>query len=702
MPKRQDHSVVRSNRSPRAGMGGKLNCRPLAILAVLGFVTPSPAQSIQWDWDGVSSQNWSVTTNWNPQDVPDASNETATIGEAGAYTVQLNMSPTIQHLLITNPTATLDMWSSASLTVTEPNGVTNYGTILGDSASFIIGALINHGTYESPGAINSIDGPVTNEALSPEGIRIRGPSSLELYGPTVTNNGTIHINYNQYTGLSPIYLTFKADTVLDGTGEIIMDKFARLVTDVGAGATLTQGPDHTIRGKGNLGAKLINDGAVRADDPSFWLTLDENPKTNNGTFVAEAGCRMDIFGAFDITQGSSGVILADGGTVFFKSTSTVTPLTVIGGSVSTLNGGAIKTASSDTKLIDVTVSGSLDVDFATALLVAGDGLTNNGTIRVDPTAHASFTHFVFVDDSELGGQGELILGRGFYARLFVADGFVGVNGVEHTIRGNGLIRGNLVNDGTIAPGESIGQIDSLSPTTLTQSSTGVLDVEVAGTGTSQYDRLTGPASFELDGTLRVSIVAPYVPALGHSYTIITGSSVSGAFATIEGDPPGPGLDWEVSYTATTVVLSVVQCALAITEQPQTQIVCRGTQVTLSVSAKGATEYQWRLGGEEIEGATEPTYFILFALPADSGNYDVVVTSQCGSITSANAALSVLAGGSGDANGDGSFDALDLQPMIDALFAGGPIDAGYCAADLNANGIVDFGDVDAFVVTLLSL
>lgn len=677
--------------------------RTVALVAAFTFVSRAHGQSIQWDWDGVSLEYWSLATNWNPQDVPDATNETATIGGSTSLTVQLNMSPTIQHLLITNPSATLDMWSSRTLTVTEANGVTNHGTILGDASTFIVGALINHGTYESIGIPNSIDGPITNEAVSPEGILVTGPSSLELYGPTVTNNGTIHINYNQYTGLTPTYLTFKDDTVLDGTGEVIMDKFANLVTDIPSGAILTQGPDHTIRGEGYLGALLINHGTVRADNPSKHLTLDQGAKTNNGTFVADAGCRMDIFGTFEIMQGNDGLILADGGTVNLRSMTNVTPLSITGGTLGTLNGGIIHANSLDTKLTDVTVEGSLDVDSGQAVLVAGDGLTNLGTIRVNPTASPLFTHFVFVDDSELSGPGEVILGRDFYARFFVEDGFVGTNGVDHTIRGNGVFRGNLVNDGTIAPGESIGRIDTFSPTTLTQSSTGVFDIEVAGTGSSEYDRLTGAAAFVLDGTLRVSVVPPYEPQLGHSYTIIsgiTGSSVSGAFAAIEGDLPGPGLDWELTYTATTVVLSVMPCALTIDEQPQNQTVCRGTQVTLSVTETGATSYQWRFESEDIDGANSSTYFIPFALPEHTGSYDVVVTNHCGSQTSNNASLVVLAGGSGDANGDGNIDGLDMQAFANALLAGGPIDTGYCAADITGDGVVDIGDLDPFVQTLL--
>lgn len=697
LPASASNSRIHPARASLPGFGTLVGAA-VSFAVVTGICAPAAAQSIQWNWNGFDTPFWSLATNWNPVDVPDALNETATIGMAGTYMVDLNMSPTIQHLLITNPTATLRILGGRTLTVTEWNGVTNQGTIIADGSTSIVGALINYGTFVNYFAINSIVGPVINDAVSPQGIRIRGPSSLELFGPTVMNSGTIHLNYNDFSG-DPAYLHFKANTLIDGTGEVVMGRFSRLTT--AAGVTLTQGAGHVIRGTGNIGAQLVNEGVVSADDPINWLTLDGNPKTNNGMIVADDDCRLDIFGLFEITQDDDGTILADGGTVLFKSMSATPPvLTVNGGRLETQNGGIIKTASSSTMLRDVTLFGDLDVDFGTSILLAGGGVNNIGTIRVDPTAHATFTHCVFVDDSELSGPGALILGRAFYARLFVDPGFVGTNGPGHTIRGNGVLRGSFVNNGTIAPGTSIGLLDSLAPCMVTQGETGVIDIEVAGTGSSEYDRFTGPTTWVLDGTLRVSVVPPYVPLLGHSYTIISGGSVSGTFDTIEGPPPGPGLDWAVTYGASTVTLSVVACALTIDGQPQGKTVCRGAFITFTVDAPGATSYQWRKGGEEIDGATSPTYQIIFALPEHTGHYDVVVSNQCDSFASNTASLFVHPGGSADANGDGELNGLDLQVFIEALTGDAPPTAGHCACDMNANGYVDISDLDGFVYYLM--
>lgn len=73
---------------------------------------------------------------------------------------------------------------------------------------------------------------------------------------------------------------------------------------------------------------------------------------------------------------------------------------------------------------------------------------------------------------------------------------------------------------------------------------------------------------------------------------------------------------------------------AITTQPTNQTGCTGSDITLSVTATGtAITYQWRKGGLDISGATSDTYTIIAATAGDAGNYDVVITGQCGNITS---------------------------------------------------------------------
>ena len=56
---------------------------------------------------------------------------------------------------------------------------------------------------------------------------------------------------------------------------------------------------------------------------------------------------------------------------------------------------------------------------------------------------------------------------------------------------------------------------------------------------------------------------------------------------------------------------------------------------------------------------------------------------------------------GDVNGSGDVDADDVQPFVAELITGGtPGSAGYCATDMNGNGVLEAGaDVALFVACL---
>ena len=82
----------------------------------------------------------------------------------------------------------------------------------------------------------------------------------------------------------------------------------------------------------------------------------------------------------------------------------------------------------------------------------------------------------------------------------------------------------------------------------------------------------------------------------------------------------------------------------IATQPQSRTRVLTDSVTFAVVADGAQplSYQWSRDGEEIEGATSPTYTIDQVLGDDEGAYTVEVTNVHGSATSNPAQLSVIA------------------------------------------------------------
>jgi hypothetical protein len=81
----------------------------------------------------------------------------------------------------------------------------------------------------------------------------------------------------------------------------------------------------------------------------------------------------------------------------------------------------------------------------------------------------------------------------------------------------------------------------------------------------------------------------------------------------------------------------------ISSEPADQTVLLGTTATFSVVADGAMPlaYQWFYNNTDILGATNSSYRVTNALPANAGDYLVILSNSYGSVTSAAAALTVI-------------------------------------------------------------
>lgn len=95
----------------------------------------------------------------------------------------------------------------------------------------------------------------------------------------------------------------------------------------------------------------------------------------------------------------------------------------------------------------------------------------------------------------------------------------------------------------------------------------------------------------------------------------------------------------VTSDAATVTINALP---VITKQPSSQTINEGGNISLEVTATGATGYQWKKDGSNIPSATNATYSKSGALPADAGSYTCVVTGAGGSVTSSPATVTVKA------------------------------------------------------------
>jgi len=85
-------------------------------------------------------------------------------------------------------------------------------------------------------------------------------------------------------------------------------------------------------------------------------------------------------------------------------------------------------------------------------------------------------------------------------------------------------------------------------------------------------------------------------------------------------------------------VNVVPACAAITQGPTNQTVAQCGTVTMRVTANGnpPPSYQWFKGANSIPNATNPTYTITNAQPADAGSYHVMVSNTAPGCTATNA------------------------------------------------------------------
>ncbi|MEM1329214.1 MAG: GC-type dockerin domain-anchored protein [Planctomycetota bacterium] len=269
-------------------------------------------------------------------------------------------------------------------------------------------------------------------------------STLALEG-SFTSQQTVTIN--QSASSSDCVLDILNSLVISGPGQIVLNGSAadsRL--DSQPGATLTLASDHTIRGRGQINASLVNNGTITADGVTPLILRDQD-KINNATMRAEGTGGLEISG-ITLDQTGGGEIVSDGANTLFG---TGTNSMVLGGTLTSANGGLFARRSSGTTTLDsVTLNGDMNVDLASTLEIAGSGLTHNGLIRVNPLASSADVVLDFIESGTLSGTGEMAFnGSGLDARMESAPGAVATIGPDYTVSGRGTLNAELINDGLV-------------------------------------------------------------------------------------------------------------------------------------------------------------------------------------------------------------------------------------------------------------
>ncbi|WCE06284.1 autotransporter-associated beta strand repeat-containing protein [Pseudoxanthomonas sp. JBR18] len=367
-------------------------------------------------------------------------------------------------------------------------------------------------TFTSTGTLAGSGGLVKNGA----GTMVVGGNASHQGGTTVNAGTLILSGENTYTGgntLNGGSLRIDRDANLgDASNAIIFNGGDLTVT-----SSITSSRDMVI-GAGNASITTLDGVTLNAQgDMSGTGGLF---KRGNGTLV--------VSGNNTFTGGT----LIDGGVIKIDSGSSLGTGTIV------LSGGTLQTVQSLGTGQTVLISGDsgVNVDAGTSTELSGQILTDgdagcfvkSGQGTLNMTGRATLAHGTCVQEGLLRANGML-------------TSQVQVDAIG-TLRGVGVIDGDVHVDGILAPGNSPGTLTVNGAVTMTDASTLQIDIDGYGTeaGAGNYSRLLVGGVYTAAGTLAPTLRGitgnasnTFTPELGDVYTIVQAQGgVQGSFDTL--------------------------------------------------------------------------------------------------------------------------------------------------------------------------
>ena len=542
-------------------MKTKLLLAALTLVSLLLTVAPLPAQTVTWDRKAFGQQfaypcggtyNWPNNNAWTQDQLIAATSPCTGSYEAepSNWSTATYPNGTSVDVIIGNGgSAPTNLDSGAPITVHSVT-LLNVGGLSANYGSRLTASIFD---FQGDGSLPAAGGGGPNPLLT-----LASGGTFKKSGGSGTYAFTLGVVLQVPNG----------GTIASQAGTLQLPAFASAYAggvnfNAAAGAVIDLAPAEAVdsgsvritglfTGSNNGGTVRLKDGYLTTVPGSGGATFNFSGNTfqwqNGGAIGSSAADPFINIGTMNITgtPGLNGAGFINQGTLAQSGSGALN----VAYGVSLTNGA----------------SGTLDLQNDNGFTVIGGGgpnpfFDNFGTVRKSAgTGTSIFAYGLYVTNK---GTIEVLTGALQFWIFTQESGTTSMNGGNlefvneavfngGSLVGNGTITGNVRNNGAnFGPGFSPGKITING--NYTQGANGVMTLEIggaaAGTG---YDQLQVNGTATLGGTLNVTLINGFQPAVGDVFKIIAPNAFDGAFATIN----TTGFTASVSYSSSGITLTV--------------------------------------------------------------------------------------------------------------------------------------------------
>lgn len=370
--------------------------------------------------------------------------------------------------------------------------------------------------------------------------------SFGSYGLTTTDGSYFGITGNIVDGLPVLYVTRGITSNTTVSSNQIIQLIEANGYNATMSATLAAVTDATISGKAGTirgiaffpTPSFYYKGVGNINELSSWGTNTDGTGTAPTTFTAPDqtffitnGTNATFSGDLSVGGVNSKIVLGDGTNA---TTLNVPSAFSINGQVDVYNNASLNIQNEQLPTLQYMARNSTINYSAVALQniipMAYGNLSNNNnsTARIDGTVSISNS---LIQNGFLQGQGTLNVPNGF------------------------------TNNGTIAPGNGVGLLSING--NFTNAASAKINIELGGNATAgtDYDQLSINGNVSINGTLNIVKYAGFNPQIGNVFTILTGTTITGSFGTINWPS---GLSGSVIYNSSSVQILITSTTLPLT------------------------------------------------------------------------------------------------------------------------------------------